>query len=818
MTRTTEPDPQKTLYNILVQERAAGFGNTVVIGGLDGFLQRYIGELRPLLEGLSSYATLTAAERASWANGVAKGLRSSVSATSVPRAPVAHRRPSAPRSGRRDESAPPEPLALEDEVSLLKGVAGRTVSRLKRIEIENIRDLIFHFPHRHNDYGNVRKISQLVSGEEQTVVATVVRAEETGYGRGRGRGRKSTQAVLGDETGEVRAIWFNNRWLASRLKPGMRLAVSGKATVFMGRFVFESPDYEVLDAGQDELVHTGRIVPVYAVTDGLYQRQMRSLVKQAVDRCLPQIDEFLPDQVRRRTGLIGLRDAILQMHYPESTEDQRAARRRLAFDELFMIQLAVVRQKRVWREEGAGTPLPARPEALKAFLDALPFTLTDAQSAALDEVLTDTGSDRPMRRLLQGDVGSGKTVVAAAAMVVAVENGNKAALMVPTEILAEQHFMTIYRLLSRADLDPDGEPVVELQAAGLRGPIVLGLLLGSQTKRVKDGVRAKLAQGAIDIVIGTHALIQVGVEIDDLALVIVDEQHRFGVLQRASIGGKGQRPHVLAMSATPIPRSLALTVYGDLDISAIDELPPGRLAVRTRWVESTRRDGAYEFIRKQVGEGRQAFIVCPLVEESEAVQSRAAVKEHERLSAQVFPDLRLGLLHGRMSLKDKELVMERFQANDLDILVATAVVEVGIDIPNASVMLIDGADRFGLSQLHQFRGRVGRGKHQSHCLLLSDAPGEEAQKRLKLLERVRDGFQLAEEDLKMRGPGDYLGTRQSGMPTLRVARLTDHDILGLARREATAILDDDPALSNEGHAALATQLSRHTRGGTPEAS
>ena len=816
MTLTNEPDPRKTFYNILVQERAAGFRNTVVIGGLDGFLKGYPGELSPLLDGLSSYAALAPEERERWANGVAKGLRASVSSPKASQAtgpasasPVARRR----RTDRGREAAP-EPLALDDDVGRLKGVAGRTASRLNRLGIERVSDLIFHFPNRHNDYGNIRKINQLAPGGEQTVVAQVLTAEETRSGRG----RTSTQALLGDETGEVRAIWFNNRWLAGRLKPGVWLAVSGKATVFRGRYVFESPDYEVLDSSQDELVHTGRIVPVYAVTDGMYQRQMRSLVRQAMDRCLSQIDEFLPDGLRRRSGLIGIRDAILQMHYPDTMEDWRGARRRLAFDELFMMQLAVVKQKRSWREEGAGTPLPARPEVLSAFLDSLPFTLTDAQAAALDDILSDTGSNRPMRRLLQGDVGSGKTVVAAAAMVVAVENGKKAALMVPTEILAEQHFMTISRLLSRADLSPDEGPVVELQAAGLSRPLVLGLLLGRQTKRVKDSVHAMLAQGAIDIVIGTHALIQEGVEIADLALVVVDEQHRFGVLQRASIGDKGQRPHLLAMSATPIPRSLALTVYGDLDISAIDQLPPGRQSIRTRWVESTRREAAYDLVRKQVEEGRQAFIVCPLVEESEAIQSRAAVKEHDRLSEKVFPELRLGLLHGRMSLKEKLLVMKRFQANDLDILVSTAVVEVGIDVTNATVMLIDGADRFGLSQLHQFRGRVGRGEHQSYCLLLSDAPGEEAQKRLKLLERVSDGFQLAEEDLKMRGPGDYLGTRQSGMPTLRVARITDLDILALARREATTILDEDPTLSHQEHSALAMRLSQHAQGLVTEAS
>ncbi len=816
MTQSNGPDPQATLYNILVQERATGYRNAVVIGGLDGFLQRYVGELGPVLEGLPSYASLAPKERARWANRVVKGLRGSDSSERPPRARRAGAPPPvSPQRGRRaDKSSPVGTLALDDDVGRLKGVAARTVSRLKRLDIERIADLIFHFPHRHNDYGSVRKISRLSPGDEQTVVVRVVSAEETRSARG----RRSTQAVLEDDTGQVRAIWFNNRWLANRLKPGMRLAVSGKATVFRGRFALESPDYEVLDRQQDELVHTGRIVPVYPVTDGLYQRQMRSLVKQAVDRCLPQVEEFLPDVIQRRQRLIPLGDAILNMHYPPTVEDQQAARKRLAFDELFMIQLAVLRQKRAWREEGAGTPLPANPSVLNAFLDALPFTLTDAQTSALGEVLADTGSERPMRRLLQGDVGSGKTVVATAAMAVAVDNGKKAAMMAPTEILAEQHFMTISGLLSGAERNPDGEPVVELHVAGLETPLVLGLLLGSQTKRVKDRVRAMLAEGAIDIAIGTHALIQEGVEIANLALVIVDEQHRFGVLQRASIGDKAQRPHLLAMSATPIPRSLALTVYGDLDISAIDQLPPGRQSIRTRWVESARREGAYDFVRKQVGEGRQAFIVCPLVEESEAVRSRAAVKEHQRLSAHVFPELKLGLLHGRMNLKEKETVMEGFQANDLDILVSTAVVEVGIDVPNATVMLIDGADRFGLAQLHQFRGRVGRGQHQSYCFLLADEPGEDARDRLKLLERVRDGFELAEEDLKIRGPGDYVGTRQSGMPTLRVARITDHDILALARREATTILDEDPALSDPTHQALAARLSAHEKDPIPEAS
>jgi ATP-dependent DNA helicase RecG len=455
---------------------------------------------------------------------------------------------------------------------------------------------------------------------------------------------------------------------------------------------------------------------------------------------------------------------------------------------------------------------------LESFFESLPFDLTGAQYRVLEEMFADIRSTKPMRRMLQGDVGSGKTVVAAAAMLAAVQNDLQSALMAPTEILAEQHFLTICNLLSETELEADGKYVATLQVAGMEESVVVALLLGSHRKRIKDDIYAMLAAGAIDVIIGTHALIQNPVEIPNLALVVVDEQHRFGVMQRASLSEKGARPHVLAMSATPIPRSLALTVYGDLDVSVIDEMPPGRESIRTRWVESDRRDAAYGFVRKEVEAGRQAFIVCPLIEESEAIQSRAAVVEHERLSTQVFPDLNLGLLHGRMSLQEKEEVMDRFKTRDVDILVSTPVIEVGIDVPNATVMLIDGADRFGLSQLHQFRGRVGRGEHQSYCLLMADSPGMEARKRLKLLERVRDGFQLAEEDLKLRGPGDYAGTRQSGLPSLKVASIMDQDILALARREAIRLLETDPDLTSEYNTSLGELVRKFSGGLTADMS
>ncbi len=813
MMATNGPDPRDTLLKILALERARGFRDTAVIGGLEKFLRRHADTLAPKIGKAPAYKRWSPDERARWADDIAKLFDSpkppngKVTATANTPQPQIRRQPRRPRTN------PQKPLLLTDDVSTINGVAKQTASRLYRMGIERVGDLVFHFPHRHDDYTDVRKIANLTPGEDQTIIVAVWEATETGSGPG----RRSTEATLGDDSGTIRAIWHNQPWVARTLRSGMRLAVSGKASVFRGRFVLNSPRFEELTHGEDPS-GSGRIVPVYASTDGLTPTRIRGVVKQALDATLTQVDEFMPDDILERLELVGLRDAVAQMHNPETQAQKQAARYRLAFDELFMMQLTVTTQKHQWRQEGAGAPLVTATKQIDEFLSSLPFQLTGAQTTALDEVLADIRSDRPMRRLLQGDVGSGKTAVAATAMVAAAHQGKQSALMAPTEILAEQHFLTIAKLLSGSDPSADGQHVVTIDVTGLDRPLAVALLLGRQRKRVKDDVRAMLASGAIDIVIGTHALIQGSVEMPELALVVVDEQHRFGVMQRASLGEKAARPHVLAMSATPIPRSLALTVYGDLDVSVIDELPPGRSFARTRWVETERRDAAYDLIREQVEAGRQAFIVCPLVEESEVIESRAAVEEHRRLSAEVFHDLPLGLLHGRMSLQEKEGVMAEFKANNLAILVSTSVVEVGIDVPNATVMMIDGADRFGLSQLHQFRGRVGRGEHQSFCLLLADSPGEEARHRLNLLERVHDGFELAEEDLKIRGPGDYMGTRQSGLPDLKVATLTDYDILALAKREAARILESDPDLLQDGREALARRLSEHAAGLVAEAS
>lgn len=809
----TNTERATSLYNILRRERERGFDDRAVIGGLDAFLERFSADLAAYVGESTRYAEMSSEERSDWATRVVGRMRAagvSVRSGSRPSSPApntawaraekpAPRRKSAPRK----PPAPRRPLEMSDDVTLMKGVWQKLLPRLHKIDVKTVGDLVHLFPSRHNDFTIRRTVSQLMPGDNQTAILTVWEARQTMLGK-----QKSTQAVLSDETGNIRATWFNNPWVASQLKHGAKVALSGKVNAFRGSLVFESPEYEILDS-EDNLVHTGRLVPVYPSTQGLSQRVLRSLVKRALDATLDRVEEFLPPDLLHRTGLIGLDNAMRQIHYPDDWDAEKAARRRLAFDELFLLQMSVIRRRNDWREENRGIPISVDNSVIESFLGSLPFDLTRAQNKSLQEVLTDLRSDRAMSRLLQGDVGSGKTVVAAAAMLGVVRDGKQAALMAPTEILAEQHFLTICGLLSGAGYDPTGGYIQRLDVEGIERKVVVALLLGAHRKRILDDLRSLMSAGLIDIVIGTHALIQEGVDIPNLALAVVDEQHRFGVRQRQTLREKGERPHLLAMSATPIPRSLSLTVYGDLDVSVIDEMPPGRQITRTRFIENDRRDSAYAFIRNEIREGRQAFVVCPLIEESEVIQTKAAQEEYARLSEKVFPEYSVGLLHGRMSLNEKEEVMDSFKEREIDVLVSTPVVEVGIDVPNATVMLIDGAERFGLSQLHQFRGRVGRGEYRGHCLLLSESPGTEALKRLKLLEHISDGFRLAEEDLKLRGPGDILGTRQSGLPSLRVAEITDYDTLSLARREAFHLLNMDPSFEREEHRALAERLESY---------
>jgi ATP-dependent DNA helicase RecG len=570
----------------------------------------------------------------------------------------------------------------------------------------------------------------------------------------------------------------------------------------------EWPEWEFLES--DDLTHTGRLVPIYPLTQGLAPRPTRRLLKETVDTWANRVPDFLPGKVRTRCGLLKLPEALRQAHYPDNEQLKDRARRRLAFDEFFMLQLGVFSKRREWRETQPANPLQIDRESLKGFLDSLPFSLTAAQKRVLREAITDVQKPKAMCRLLEGDVGSGKTIIATAVLLLAMANGFQGALMAPTEVLAEQHYNNLTALFAAmGELEKTEAGVHTYRLPFSHHPsVTIGRLMGKLSSKEKKALHKQITEGEVDLVIGTHALIQKEVEFSRLGLAVVDEQHRFGVMQRASLRQKGINPHLLVMSATPIPRTLALTLYGDLDLSIIDELPPGRKPIKTRWVSPENRKKAYDFVRSKIEERRQAFIICPLIEESEKVEAKAAIEEYQRLSEGVFSDLSVGLLHGRMSSSEKEEVMSRFRAGELDILVSTSVIEVGIDVPNATIMLIEGADRFGLSQLHQFRGRVGRGEHQSYCLLLAETPSAEGRERLSIIERTQDGFALAEEDLRLRGPGDFFGTRQSGLPDLRMARLSDVALLELAREEATRVFKEDPNLEQPEHQPLAQEMAR----------
>jgi ATP-dependent DNA helicase RecG len=781
------------LRKILELEQAKGFRDSAVMGGLDRFLRNLAPEDPGLAQLLSlEYAGLDARQREDWVNRVLLHLVNG----GEPAAARNSQQPSDQRPGAgidRHLGAP---------VTTIRGINSNLAAKFQKLGVTTVREFIYFFPRRHMDYSRRKLVSDLEVGLEQTVVVTVWEAAE----KTTSKRRKATEAVVGDESGNMRVIWFNQPYLAKKLKPDTRLAISGKVGLFNGRKVFESPEWELLES--DDLIHTGRLIPIYPLTAGLSPRVVRKLAKGTLDRWLPQLPDFLPSEIAQRSNLLPLPEAIRQAHYPDSETKKGQARRRLAFDELFMIQLGVLSKRRDWREERTSYIFDADGGSLQRFLDSLPFPLTAAQQRVLAEIRRDLGKSKPMSRLLQGDVGSGKTVVALAAMLLAAENGYQAALMAPTEILAEQHFESICGLLSRVSPEVNGERPVCTFSSVLGQPVSIGLLTGGLKESAKEVVQEGISSGGVNIAVGTHALIQKGAAFRNLGLCVVDEQHRFGVMQRLELQSKGSSPHALVMSATPIPRTLALTLYGDLDISIINELPPGRVEIKTKWLDPRQRGKAYEFVRKQIAEGRQAFLICPLIEESEVLETKAATTEYNRLSREVFPDLRLGLLHGRLSSAEKDEVMQRFRSGELDILVSTPVVEVGVDVPNATVMLIEGADRFGMAQLHQFRGRVGRGEHQSYCLLLAELPSADARERLALLERTRDGFALAEEDLRLRGPGEFFGTRQSGLPDLKMAQLSDIELLELTRKEAIRLFKADPYLSRPEHRLLAREVSR----------
>jgi ATP-dependent DNA helicase RecG len=682
----------------------------------------------------------------------------------------------------------PDPQGLAQPVLSINGVGPKIAEKLQKLGVTTILDLLYLFPRRYDDYTLMKPINKLQYGEQVTIIGTIwqTRAKRT-------RNNKvMVQTIISDGTGSVQITWFNQPWIVKQLPAGMQIVISGKVEQFLGRPVFNSPEWEPLEL---EPLRTRRIVPVYPLTEGLGSRKMREIVKAAVSYWAPRVPDVLPQDICQRQRLYALPRALQLIHFPDSQETLHDARRRLAFDELFLLQLGMQNQRHQWRSQ-SGIPIDVSPGRVIQFRNALPFPFTGAQQRVIDEIVADITLDVPMNRLLQGDVGAGKTVVAAAAMFATVSAGTQTALMAPTEILSEQHYRGLSKLLS---------------PLGVR----LALLTGSTAANEKAQIYAGLADGSIQMVIGTHALIQEGVTFKKLGLAVIDEQHRFGVDQRGALRQKGVQglngevnPHLLVMSATPIPRTLALSYYGDLDLSVLDEMPPGRQEIKTRWLHSSERERAYSFIRRQAAEGRQAYIIFPLVEESEKIQAKAAVAEYEVLQKEVFPMLKLGLVHGRMKSEEKEEAMRAFYEGEIDVLVATSVIEVGVDAPNSTVMVIEGANRFGLAQLHQFRGRVGRGEHQSYCILIADEGTPEAEKRLLALEKTNDGFLLAEKDLELRGPGEFFGRRQSGLPELQLASLLDMEMLQIAQEEAVKLYEADPELQQADHAQLRERVGR----------
>lgn len=697
----------------------------------------------------------------------------------------------------RGDSADMEaPAALDAPLTTISGIGPKSAKTLKKLDLETLGDLLWHFPRRYDDYSELKTINRLWYGEEVTIIANV---EEIKVRPVRGGKMKLTEAKVADGTGSLRVTWFNQPWITRSLKPGQAVVLSSKVDQYLGRLVLNNPEWEPLEREQ---LHTNRIVPVYPLTAGVTAKWMRKVLHSVVKRLAPRIPDPIPSQIQRSASLISLPEALEQIHFPDSWEQLKRAQHRLAFEEMLLLQLGVLRQKAEWERERT-TPLPVEDDWLDQFLSSLPFQLTGSQAASLDDIKTDMASEQPMNRLLEGDVGSGKTVLAAAAVGIAAANGAQSALMAPTSILAEQHYLTLSELLPRA---------TGIEEERIR------LLMGSTPDSEKEEIRTKLAAGDLDLVIGTHALLEEPVTFQQLGLAIIDEQHRFGVEQRAALRSKGTTPNLMVMTATPIPRSLALTIYGDLDLSIIDEMPPGRKPVRTRLLSPVNRSRAYNFILGQLEESRQAFIIYPLVEGSEKVQTRAAVDEHRVLQDEVFFNFRVGLLHGRLHPEEKETVMADFRAGELDVIVSTSVVEVGVDIPNATVVLIEGANHFGLSQLHQFRGRVGRSEHTSYCLLIPDRDEDLDNERLKAMESTSDGFALAEKDLEQRGPGDFFGTRQAGFAEIQMARLTDVKLIEMARREAKALFDRDPQLVEGQHQLLAETLERAWSDGKGELS
>lgn len=695
---------------------------------------------------------------------------------------------------------------LDSKISSVPRVNAKYADALGRLNIRTIRDLLFHFPFRYEDYSERIPIDELEKGQTATVMGAVISCK---LSRTWKKKMMIVEAHIQDESGSIRAVWFNQPYISDQLLEGRAIRLSGKISEDGKGLYFSNPAWE---RSSREPTNTGRLVPIYPETEGITSRwlrwQIQSLIKLATE-----IEDPIPEKIIDDLHLPNLQQALQWIHFPQNEKQYLIAQKRFAFQDMLLMQMASLRARNAWEKEKA-VPINFDEKLIKNFVDSLPFILTNAQKKAAFQIFQDMEKPRPMNRLLNGDVGSGKTIVAALAALSCANRGYQTAIMAPTEVLARQHFESISKLFSKEKIS------VALLTNSYQIKNVIGnqqsvnldknshpdykLPITNYNKLSKIELLKTIKTGKIDIIIGTHALIQKDVRFKNLALTVVDEQHRFGVQQRAYLqkeianindGLPGKIPHLLSMTATPIPRTLTLAFFGDLDLSLLDEMPKNRKPIITKIVLPSKRNEAYDFVRSEIVKGRQAFIIFPLVEESSKLtELKAATQEHERLSRNIFPELKLGLLHGKLKAKEKEQIMQNYKDRKYDILVATSVVEVGIDVPNASVIMIEDADRFGLSQLHQFRGRVGRGEHQSYCFLLAGKGKSSENKRLKALEKSGDGFSIAEEDLKLRGPGQFFGTQQSGLPDIAMQHIANVKLIEISRKYAEEIISTDPQL------------------------
>lgn len=710
-------------------------------------------------------------------------------------------------------------LTLDTPLSSIRGIGPAVLNKLTRLGLITARDLLWHFPFRYEDFSKTYNIAELEPGQQATIKGIV---ENVSVRRSWKRQMFVTEAIISDDTGQIRVVWFNQPYLKNILHPGRRANFAGKISISDEdqEMYLSHPTFELIQNEEEGTKHTGRLVPVYPETRGVTSKMLRTFIQPVLTN-LRKPEEWIPKETLEALSLPDIKHALETVHFPPMIEDAAFAKKRFAFEDLFLLQIYNLSQKLKLATETAPS-LPTDIEWLKSVLSKLPFELTQSQKESLWEIVKDIGREAPMNRLLQGDVGSGKTVIAALAALVANKNGYQAAFMAPTEVLAGQHFETLKKLFH--GIGSEDQPGLAL-LTGSTAKIFYENDLEAEITRA--ALLAKLKKGEVGIVVGTHALIsgktKASFSAKGLGLVIVDEQHRFGVEQRAELmsQGKGRIPHFLSMSATPIPRTLMLTIFGDLDISTISEMPTGRKPIVTEIVPPEKRTAVYKFIRDKIKEGRQAFVICPRIDppEEEAVPSkflarkkldlRSVKEEYDKLSKTIFPDLAVGMLHGQMKPKEKEKVMNELRSGKIQILVATSVVEVGVDVPNAAIMMIEGSDRFGLAQLYQLRGRVGRGEHASYCFLLTDSTSADTNARLVAITEAKNGFELAEKDLELRGPGQFMGEEQTGFPDLAMSSLQNIELVKSSREEAARLLTRDRNLSD--HEALKEKLAEFIR-------